>query len=103
MKMKSQRRPELRIAAKATRRKHELPAPFGRRVRKFARERLWNHNPAIASREIALMLTPNLLQVVLQALAKRLWQHHPPILLPFSPAHRDLPPTEIDVLDAQFQ
>ena len=35
--------------------------------------------------------------------AKRLWQHHPPILLPFSPAHRDLPPIEIDVLDAQFQ
>ena len=45
----------------------------------------------------------NVPEMLLQAVSKRVREHHPPVLLSLAATNRDLPTLEIDVLDAQLQ
>ena len=49
-------------------------------------------NPAEADREVRMMQATNLHEMRLERPAQRIGQHHPPVLLPFSPPHGDLSP-----------
>ena len=81
VQMKPRQWPESRIAADASRRKYELPAPLGRSVRKLLFERERQHNAAESVRQIGLMTGVDLLEVLAPPIAHEIRQDHATVVL----------------------
>jgi hypothetical protein len=56
------RRPPPRIPADTSRREHKLPPPLGVRVRVLPCQRIRQNHPPVTGRQIALVLTPDIVQ-----------------------------------------
>ena len=66
-------------------------------------ERKWQQHPPLAATEITFVLSLHHLEVSLEGLLDRHWQHGPHILSPLAATHDNLLAIEVDVLDPQRQ
>jgi hypothetical protein len=91
------------VPADAGRRKHELPSPLLRSVRKLSFEGVGQNNTAETRSQVPLVYAVHPRQVHLKTFANRVGQHRPPVLLSLPAPHRDFAPIEIDVLHPQVE